>query len=97
MIRLEYYALFIADLRTFKGEERKRVLSHMRSIERAPFATGPNRVHLPPMWRPGTIEAHFDDIAIRYFVTRDDEAGSSTVVFLRIIRRGRFSFDPNVM
>lgn len=97
MTRFEYNALFLSELRAFKGEARKRILGYMRSIERAPFATGPNRVFLPPMWRPGTVEAQFDDIGIRYYLTRDDETGTSTVVFLRIIRKDDYGFDPNAM
>lgn len=90
MIRIEYNERFIQELRDFAGEERKRVLHHTRSIERAPFALEPNRVQLPPMHRPGTVQANFDDVAIRYYVTRDDEAGTATVVFIRVFRRSSY-------
>ena len=87
MIRVEYYALFIEELRRFEGLQRRQILDYMRSIERAPFATGPNRVELPPMHRPGTMQANFGELAIRYFVLRDDAEGTTTIVFLRVFRR----------
>lgn len=87
MIRVEYYPRFVEELRSFDKLVRRRLLEHMRSIERDPFATHPNHVALPPMHRPGTMQANFGEYAIRYFVSRDETSGTATVVFIRVFRR----------
>ena len=80
--KAEYRQQVLSDLRALDSSLRKIALGYMREIESDPLKIAPNRVALPPMHVPGTMDAFYGQLAIRYFVRRDDQGDA--IVFLRI-------------
>ena len=81
-VKVEYRAQVLADLRGLSSSMRQSAAAHMRSIERDPLTMLSNRHALPPMFAPGTIDAVFGSIAVRYCVRRGES--EMTVIFLRV-------------
>ena len=45
---------------------KQRAIQALKEIERDPWSDKPNRIELPPMWRPGTFQEWFEGFSITY-------------------------------
>jgi hypothetical protein len=95
MGRVEYREAFVDNLRVLNEADKRRVIGFMREVVANPRGPATNIRELPPMHKPGTMQASFAEWLIRYVVTYDDNStnpgggsnGSEVVVFLRLLRR----------
>lgn len=70
-------------LRSLDPGRRGLVLRWLKCIEANPFSPTTDVRELPPMHAPGTFDATFGDIRIRYCVKYEDDNGGE-IRFLRI-------------
>lgn len=79
--------LFVKAHVALDDKTKRMVAEYVREILATPVGPSPHIRELPPMHRPGTMEAKCGQFLIRYTVHHVDDEGGVMVKFIKLIDR----------